>query len=387
MALQKSRGAVDHVQHLPLPLFFLELTQLVSESDDTPQRVEHLMRHRCREDLQLLMRLLDLLVHLLLCDVPYREELAKFVLVVHVVTVDAHNLFLPLHKPRLLLHINLEHTSLVQSLFSTEMEDLHERDHALRVLCPCGLPQRLADRLGEKLFHVQRLVVCVLLESHALLRDGLFHLFELLISELYDFVLAVDLALHKHGRLQHFVRALLHDAFLLRWLQGWGVAKNFCHRGVAELDLDSFVIRENLLLFLMGQDDTLRLVVEDGYELLLLLPYVLVFEQELSLLHHQEELGEKNGDSYHDEAIQYIERQSNFVLRLIERWQHAVQHQSVDEDIDGEQDKHAVFRRILYEAEQDKHECGILVANDLASPPRVGHIVPCLVQVVSVERA
>ena len=76
MALQKSRRAVDHVQHLPLPLFFLELTQLVSESDDTPQRVEHLMRHRCREDLQLLMRLLYLLVHLLLCDVPYREELA-----------------------------------------------------------------------------------------------------------------------------------------------------------------------------------------------------------------------------------------------------------------------------------------------------------------------
>ena len=74
----------------------------------------------------------------------------------------------------------------------------------------------------------------------------------------------------------------------------------------------------------MGQDDTLRLVIEDGHELLLLLPYVLVFEQELSLLHHQEELGEKNGDSYHDEAIQYIERQSNFVLRLIERWQHTV---------------------------------------------------------------
>ena len=137
----------------------------------------------------------------------------------------------------------------------------------------------------------------------------------------------------------------------------------------------------------MGQDDTLRLVVEDGYELLLLLPYVLVFEQELSLLHNQEELGEKNGDSYHDEAIQYIERQSNFVLPLIERWQHTVQHQSVDEHIDGKQDKHAVFGRILYEAEQDKHECGILVANDLASPPRVGHIVPCLVQVVSVERA
>ena len=42
----------------------------------------------------------------------------------------------------------------------------------------------------------------------------------------------------------------------------------------------------------MGQDDTLRLVIEDGHELLLLLPYVLVFEQELSLLHHQEELGE-----------------------------------------------------------------------------------------------
>ena len=53
----------------------------------------------------------------------------------------------------------------------------------------------------------------------------------------------------------------------------------------------------------MGQDDTLRLVVEDSHELLLLLPYVLVLEQELSFLHHQEELGEKNSDSYHDEAI------------------------------------------------------------------------------------
>ena len=161
------------------------------------------------------MRLLDLLVHPFFCDVSYREKVAELVLVIHVVAVDADDLFLALHKSGF-LHVDLEHAGLVESLVGPQVEDLHERDHALLVLCACGLPERLAYRLGEELLDVQRrIILMIVLESHTFLRDALLHLFKLFVGQLDDLVLAVNLALHEHGCLEHFFGALLHDALLL----------------------------------------------------------------------------------------------------------------------------------------------------------------------------
>ena len=212
--------------------------------------------------------------------------MAKFVLVVHVVAVDADYLFLALHESGS-LHVDLEHAGLVESLVGTKVEDLDERDHALLVLCACGLPKCLAYCLGEELLDVQRrIILMIVLESHTFLGDALFHLFELLIGQLNDLVLAVNLALHKHRCLEHFFRALLHDAFLLRWLQRRCVSKNLCNRSVAKFNVNALVFREDLFFFYVGQDDTFRLIVEDRYELLLLLPDVFVFQQKLSFLNH-----------------------------------------------------------------------------------------------------
>ena len=75
--------------------------------------------------MQLLVGLFDFFVHSLLCDVSDCEELAQFVLIVHSVTVDAHNFLLSLLVPRILCK-NLKNAGFFKLLLLAKVKEFSQ---------------------------------------------------------------------------------------------------------------------------------------------------------------------------------------------------------------------------------------------------------------------